>query len=299
MIDHATYPRFAVSQFTTWNLTFEQDLALYRQLKVDGIELCERKLSRDHTEARRQLALLRDSGLEVTSVQPRCHALFPDSMSPAPADPHERIELFKATIRMLAEFFPDQNLPLVTLTGAAPNRDLCTAYKVARSLYPDLCDDASAHGMRIMLEPLNPIFMNTDTFISTLKEAEDLVDSVRRDNFGFAIDTIHLYNEIDLPRRLAALGEKIFAVHISDAPKLHCRCAGDRLLPGDGCIDLPGIFGGIEASGYDGAYALEIFSAEELPDSIWRRDPAQVIEQARQGFQRAWLNRKVLKPKPG
>lgn len=84
-------PPFSVSQFTTWHLSFEEDVELYKRLGVDGIEICERKMSRDPAIARRQLALagVCDAGLRVASVQPRCHALFPDSMSPEPVSPEK------------------------------------------------------------------------------------------------------------------------------------------------------------------------------------------------------------------
>ena len=64
-------PMFSVSQYTTYPLTFEQDVELYRKLGVDGVEVCEEKLSSDPVEAREQLAMLAESGLKVTSVQPR------------------------------------------------------------------------------------------------------------------------------------------------------------------------------------------------------------------------------------
>lgn len=146
--------------------------------------------------------------------------------------------------------------------------------QAARKFYPELARYASDRGTRVMLEPLHPIFMNTDTFISTLNEASRMIDDVNHDNFGVAIDTIHVFAEVDLPKRLAALGRRIFAVHISDWPGEHPRWRGDWLLPGDGCIDLPAMLGGIEASGYRGAYSLEIFSSDELSDSLWKTDPA-------------------------
>jgi len=287
-----TLPPFAVSQFTTWHLSFEQDVELYRKCNVDGIELCERKLSPDRQQAMRQLGLLRDSGLKVASVQPRCHALFPDSMSPDPAEPQRRVKCYEQTIDMIAEAFPGQDIPLVTLTGIAPERNLRHAHETARRLYQALADYAGDRGLRIMLEPLHPMFMNTDTFICTMRDAQNLVESVDRDNFGIAIDTFHVFAEPDASQRLKELGRHIFAVHVSDWPLGFPRTPGDRLLPGDGCIDLACLLGGIEAAGYQGAYTLEIFSADELVDSLWQQDPQQVIERGRAGFYNAWNNRK-------
>ena len=51
-------PAFSVCQYTTFPLTFEQDVALYRELGIEGIEVCEEKLSPDPGRAREQLAML-------------------------------------------------------------------------------------------------------------------------------------------------------------------------------------------------------------------------------------------------
>jgi sugar phosphate isomerase/epimerase len=63
--------------------------------------------------------------------------------------------------------------------------------------------------------------------------------------------------------------------------------------PGDGVIDLPALFGALEAGGYDGWYDLEIFSdngtfGDDYEDSIWKQDPVEVVRRGREGFERAW-----------
>ena len=284
-------PEFAVSQFTTWHLTFEQDIELYQRLGISAMELCERKLSTNSEQARRQLQKLKDAGIRVCSVQPRVHALFRDSMCPELVEPEARMEEFRKTIDWVSREFPGQNLPLVTLTGAAPNRNFRRARDTAMCLYPALADYAAERGVRLMLEPLHPMFMNTDTFICSLRDARQLVEAINRENFGLAIDVFHIFHEPGIAQRLAELIDRIFAAHLSDWPTNHPRMPADRLLPGDGCIDLPAIFSGIAKSGYRDAYTLEIFSSDELPDSLWRQDPADVIQRGRNGFLSAWNQR--------
>jgi len=286
--------RFGVSEFTHWFQTFEPDVRLYAQMSVDGIELCERKLAKDPDRAREQLAFLRESGLAVSSIQPRVHALFPDFMCPELLNPLERLAEYRKTIDLMSEFFPTS--PLVTITGSAPRSNYQLAHQLARKSYAELADYAAGHGMRIMLEPLHPMFMNTDTFICSLNEAMGIIHAVNRENFGLLIDVWHVWQEPLIQERIQAVGDRLFGVHISDWPTNEPRCSADRLLPGDGCIDLPGLFGAIEMTGYPGVYCLEIFSDTALPDSLWREDAAQVIERGRQGFQRAWNNRHGGRP---
>ena len=281
-------PPFSVSEFTTWDLSFEQDVALYRSLNLAGIEVCERKLSTDAGQAREQLAMLRESGLEITSVQPRVHALFKDAMCPELDDPAERLRRYRETIDLIAQCFPGQDIPLVAIGGNAPAYNFRLAHETARRLYPDLARYAADRGVRIMFEPLHPILMNADTFICSLDEALRLIEDVDEPAFGLMLDVWHVWQERDIGPRVRELGKMIFGVHISDWPRQQPRGLADRILPGDGLIDLPALLGAIAATGYQGAYCLEIFSAREWPDSLWWVDPAKVIEDGRRGFYKAW-----------
>ena len=285
-------PLFAVSEFTTWDLSFEEDVALYRRLGITGMEVCERKLSTDPVHAREQLAMLSESGVRITSVQPRVHALFKDSMCPDVDDSNERVRRYRQTIDLFAESFPGQNLPLVTIGGNAPGYNFRLAHQTSRQLYGDLARYAEDHGVRIMFEPLHPILMNNDTFICSLDEALHLIDDIHHPQFGLMLDVWHIWHERDITRRIRALGPLIFGVHICDWPRGEPRGPADRVLPGQGIIDLPALLGAIDAAGYNGAYCLEIFSAHQWPDSLWRADTTRMLMDGRQGFFTAWKDRR-------
>jgi sugar phosphate isomerase/epimerase len=278
-------PLFGVSQFTTWHQTFEEDIPLYLELGVDAIEVCERKLSSDNTKAKEQLAYLKETKLPVCSIQPRVHALFPDSMSPDIKDPKERIENFMRSVDLFAEFFPDT--PMVAISGNAPDYNFRYAHETARKLYPELAKYAVSKNMKIAFEPLSVVLMNNDSFISTLDEALTLIQDVNYSNFGLLLDVWHVWREPMITERLAKLGN-IFAVHLCDWPKGEPRAIADRVIPGEGLIDLPSLFAAIEASGFIGAYALELFSADHFPDSLWQRNPKDVIEKSRNNFYKLW-----------
>ena len=286
-------PLFSVSEYTTYPLTFEQDVALYQKLGVRGIEVCEEKLATDAGKAREQLAELAASGLLVTSVQPRVLSLFPHNLDTDedPQQPEERVARYRQTIDLFSECFPGQDIPLIAGGGKAPAYDFRAAHETARKLYPQLADYAAERGVRIMFEPLSPILMNAFSFVCTLNEAMQLIEDVNRDNFGLALDVWHVWREPHITERIAELGERIFGVHIGDWPAGEPRMLDDRVLPGAGMIDLPALLGAIDRAGYSGAYCLEVFSNENLPDSLWRADPSQVIEKGRAGLLRAWQQR--------
>ena len=286
-------PLFAVSQYTTLPLTFEEDVNLYTSLGVPCIEVCEEKLSGDPAEARDQLALLAESCLRVTSVQPRVHSPFPHKGTAQgdPVAPADRMARFRQTIDLFADAFPGQNIPLVAGGGVPPGYDFRLAHRTARECFHALAEYAAERGLSIAFEHLNPVLMNLYTFICTFDEAIRLINDVGHPNFGFFLDLWHVWHERHIVDRVADLHDLILGVHVSDWPADGPRHYSDRLLPGDGIIDLPPLLAAAERAGYTGAYCVEIFSDTDLPDSLLKDDPANVIERARQGLARAWKAR--------
>lgn len=275
-------PPFGVSEFTTWPWSFEQDVENYARLGVDTIEVCEFKL--DPARAAEQLACVGDAGLTISSVQPRTHALFPDGLRPEPHSPTERAALYRETISLFGKAAPGTTL--VAITGAAPAGNYRESYAVALREYRALADCAADHGVRIALEPLNPIYMNTDTMLCSLPDAARLVAEVDRPSFGLFVDVWHVWQDEKALEHLRACGDRIFGVHVNDWHRP--RGFADRAVIGRGEIDLPPLLRAIHQTGYRGAYTLELFSAETLPDSLWKGDLDAVITESRDGFQSAW-----------
>ena len=279
-------PEFAVNQFTTMPQSFEQDLEAYQSAGVRHVEVCEIKLSKDAGEARRQLESFKERGFTITSVQPRVHALYPDRMASEPEAPEDRMERFRETIDLFTDVFPGLDVPFVAIGGGVPKGDFRRAHADARRLLPELADYAAGRGVSIAFEIIHPILMNLDTFICTLKEGIRLVEDVDRPNFGLVVDAWHLWDEVDVCERIAALGDRAFLLHLADWPSGGPRRMDDRLIPGDGTIDLPAIAEATRRAGYDGPCIIELLSDTDLPDSLWKTDPAKVIERSRDALRR-------------
>ncbi|MEM1059065.1 MAG: sugar phosphate isomerase/epimerase family protein [Verrucomicrobiota bacterium] len=275
-------PLFGISEYTTWPLTFEEDLELYTKCGVGAIELCESKLD-PGGKGEDQLRALQDTGLVLSSVQPRMHSLFPDAPRPEPTDPRERREHYEKTIRRIGPYFPGTTL--VAITGAAPDADYDQAYRTAIREYAELANIAANEGVRIGLEPLNPILMNADTFICTLQHAWHIIQAVDDPAFGLFVDVWHIWEDAAAPALIGEYGDKIFGVHLNDWKTP--RTFGDRHLPGEGDIPLVPLIRAIDGSGYDGAYTLEIFSEHHLEDSLWK-EPEITVRQGRRAFEKLW-----------
>lgn len=283
-------PTLAVSQFTTKPQSFADDLKIYGELGVAAMEVVEAKLDADEDVARRQLARLRDEGPAVVAVQPRVHSLFPDRLAPEPVDPADRLAAFEASVRRFVEVFGEAaaGVTFVTITGRAPGYDFAAAHETARQLYPRLAAFAADHGVRVAFEMLHPVLMNVDTFVATLGETALLVEEVDREAFGYMIDLWNMWDAPAVDAWIEARGAQIFGVQASDWPRGGVRHVDDRLLPGDGRIDLGRLLTSVGRSGYDGPLTLEVLSDRGLAESLWQREPRSVVADGLEGLRTAW-----------
>lgn len=255
-------PHLTISQITTTPLSLEQELALATR-HGHALELAEKKLPSAPQAASAALQRIRDSGVEVVSLQPATLSPFPTTSQPTPADRSMRIAALKASIERFAPLWP--GLPLVTNTGALGG-DENTVWDGCVEAYRDLAVHAERHGMRLALEALGPSLMNRNSILYTFGQAVEMVEAVDHPAFGLCLD---LYNSWQDPRLLDALrdaGDRLWLVQLADWRRP--RSLHDRRGLGEGRIPLAAMLDRIADTGYQGAYVLEIFS-EQVADSYW------------------------------
>ena len=274
-------PPFAISQYTTLPLTFAEDLALYRKLGIRQIEICESKLGA--SDGDRHLRAVVAAGFQVTSVQPQIHSPFPNSLRAQPATPRLRMQRLRKSIAFFSRHCPGTTL--VLNTGLAPGGDLTAAHRVAVREFKVIARVADDHGVRVALEPLNPVYMNTDTFVCSLARAREMIEEVDHPAFGLFLDLWHFWEDLAAPAEIRRSAKQIFGVHISDWRRP--RAFGDRVLPGAGQIPIVRLLKVIRQTGYRGAYTLEIFSDPRLADSLWK-NPRRTAALGQQAFAHIW-----------
>ncbi len=121
-------------------------------------------------------------------------------------------------------------------------------------------------GIRFGVEFIGPktLRKKDNEFIHTMEQGLALADALGP-QAGLLVDSFHWYTSgatvADLDRVPV---ERIVHVHINDAPDrpVDEQVDGERLLPGEGVIDLKGFLGCLKRKGYPGAIAVETFSAE-------------------------------------
>jgi len=286
-------PKFSVSEITTLHQTFEQDLACYREAGAEGIGIWEFKLPEgDDAET---VAKLRASGLEATTCIPGVLSIWPVPF-PGPTDPKERTEALCAAIRRFAPFEPEV---ILCVTGHPGDADPAEGRRVLVEGMRQAAKVAAEDGLTLGLEPLHRKVYGHWSVIGTIPETIDLLDEIGEPNVGLLYDVYHLWDTDGVLEDTVRHGSRIVpSVHICDW-RADTRNDFDRALPGDGIMDLPGIFGALEAAGAVGWFDLEIFSDDgtftdqDFEDSLWKQDAVDVVKRGKAGFERAWAARKA------
>jgi sugar phosphate isomerase/epimerase len=287
-------PRFSVSQITTLHQTFEQDLATYRDGGAEGVGIWEFKLPEDGDAE--PLAQLRDSGLKATTCIPAVFSVYPIPLE-GPPDPRERID---AMCRSVQRFAPFEPAVVLCLTGyPGDGADPVESRRVVVEGLRRVAQECAASGLKLGLEPLHREIYAKWSMIGDIPATIELMDEIGEDNVEVLYDVYHLWDTDNVLEDTVRHGSRINkSVHICDW-RDPTRNDFDRVLPGDGIIDLPAIFGALEAGGATGWFDLEIFSddgtftEDGFEDSLWKQDPGDVVRRGKAGFESAWAARKA------
>jgi sugar phosphate isomerase/epimerase len=275
-------PRFSVSEFSTLNLGWEEDLAAYAAGGAEGIGIAEAKLAEGRDDE--SLEQLRASGLKATICLPAALSILPNALGPEPVEPEARVASLAGSIRRLARFEPEM---VMFLTGVPGELDPAEARRIVVEGIRELGGVGREAGVRVGVEPIHRSAKDEFTMITNLPEAEALLDEAGDDSVGILFDTWHLWDTPDVLEHTRRLAHRFPAVHVNDWRE-ETRHWDDRALPGEGTIDLPAILGALEAGGFDGWFDMEIFSAETYPDSLLKLDPVELVRRGREGFLRVW-----------
>jgi sugar phosphate isomerase/epimerase len=283
-------PRFSISQISSLEASFSDDVRAYAAAGVDAIGVWELKLPPGgDAEALEQLEA---SGLGSASAVPLVPSILPLPLLPGPEDPAERIDALAASIHRLAAFRPSA---IVVITGPAGERDPAEARELVVDGLRTLGDEAERAGVRLGLEPFQREGIQDWSLINTLGDAVALIEEVGSPAIGIQFDVWHLWNTPDLLDEIGEHVDHIAAVHVDDW-RDPTRGWADRVLPGDGIADVPAILGALDAAGWSGFYDLEIFSDDgtfgnRYLDSLWVVSVDELAGRAVERFRSQWERR--------
>ncbi|MCO6449537.1 MAG: sugar phosphate isomerase/epimerase [Caldilineales bacterium] len=265
-------PKLSVSDITTYNWTFEQDILNYPKHGIEGVGVFRDKL--DNYGVDKGIALLEQSPLQVANLVGAGFFLSNPASTRAQIkygiqDTLEAIELAQ---RLKTEV-------ILMLTGTANTffQTQATAEELVVTALKEVAPVARAAGVKLAIEPIHPKY-DGFTFLRTIPQTMDIIERVGEENVGLMFDTYHLWETDDLIKNIAVAGDRIFSVHINDEEKDYAP-GNDRTIMGRGIIPLSEILDAIADTGYDGFYDVEIMSGE-----IWAMDYHEVLAECRRSF---------------
>ena len=292
-------PRFSVIDSTTPRLSLAQAAAAYAQAGAEGIGISESSIRDIDIDAE----AVRASGLTVTGCFPEISSILPPAEGPVGSsyalsrpdvrEPRARVAEIIAAMERLASLKP---LWINVVTGPRGGYDAAEAMGIVVEGLRELSGAAARLNTGIALEVFHPS-LDDWSFANSIRDGVALIDAVAKTNVALAFDVWHLSPSDDETlgdlRRHAA---RAVSFHINDR-RQPTRSVWDRVLPGDGVADIAGMLGSLDSGGFRGWYELEILSDDgrvehDFPDSLWKRDPLEVVRSGRARFLALWASRR-------
>lgn len=135
--------------------------------------------------------------------------------------------------------------------------------------FREICTVLADYGIRFGIEWVAPAHFRKsgNPVLWRMDQALQLCDEIGAPNIGLLVDSFHWFcaqHTLDELRGLSE--ERIVHVHINDAPDrpVEEQVDNDRIMPGEGVIDLVGFLRALKGVGYDGAVSVEVLS-KKLP----------------------------------
>jgi len=257
--------KLCIHTITTKPLGFEAACAKYAALGVKGISIWRDAVA----------------GLDFRTV---INCLKINDLSPVsyvrggffPAlDAGKRAAAIQDNLLMLQEAAGLEIPMLVLVCGAEPGQALVVSREQIKAGIEALLPRARELKIKLAIEPLHPMYADTRSAITSLKQANDLAEFFQDEYLGVAADVYHLWFDADLEQQIRRCGKNknLFAYHICDWNVPTSDMFNDRGLMGEGCIPLEQIRGWMEEAGFSGFHEVEIFSTK-----FWEADQGLFLE---------------------
>lgn len=263
----AQLAKLSLNQKTVNSLTVPEVVALCSQTGIQSVGLWREPVA--EYGLAETVALVTEAGLRVSSL---CRGGWFTATGPAF---DEAIASNRAAIDEAAALSADC---LCLVVGGLPegSKDLVAARDQVAHALELLVPYAAERGVKLALEPMNPIYAADRGVLSTLGQALDLAASYPADQVGVMVDTFHVWWDPELAAQVARAGAegRILSYQICDwITPLPADTLLARGMMGEGHIDFPAIGALVAEAGYTGDIEVEIFNAD-----LWAADPRTVVD---------------------
>ena len=235
----------------------EPSIRKAKKLGYDGVELALKRA--DDVDRNTLKRLLAETGLEVSCIS--SGQVYADlGLSFTESDPEKRAvvaDVFRGLIDLAADFGKLVNIGRVRgQIGNAPRKEAEGRFI---DLVRTLCAYAAPKNVTLILEPVNRYEID---FINSVAEGVELMRKVDMPNMKLMPDVFHMnIEDVTIGGELAQNIEYVEYIHFADS---------NRLAPGQGHTDFPGIFSDLKDANYNGWISAEILPKPD-PDTAARQ----------------------------
>ncbi|UCB46562.1 MAG: sugar phosphate isomerase/epimerase [Spirochaetota bacterium] len=228
--------------------SFHNRLQKAAEFGYDGIELMA--ANPVHLDSKKICKQIKELGLEVSAIGSGA-AFMVDKLTLLASDPDVSQRALKR-LHDLIQFASEVEAPFVTIGSFRGRKAWVTDGKADAKLNEAMANAAgraSRLGVRLVLEPLNRY---ESDIVNNTKEGLALLEKIGHSHTGLLIDTYHLNIEepsIHSCFQKAMSAGKLWHIHIGDS---------NRLPPGKGHLDFPGIVSTLREIGYNGYLSAEL-----------------------------------------
>ncbi|WP_299166922.1 sugar phosphate isomerase/epimerase [uncultured Arthrobacter sp.] len=282
--------RLSLSTATTKNITLAEAVTLSADAGLTHIGLWRDRVAEAGPD--KAARLVSEAGLSVSSL---CRGGFLTAadeagQAAALADNTQAI-VEAATLGTRELIMVVGGLPaaagLIGGTAVDPSapgaKDVAAARQRVADRIAELVPVAQEHNVRLVLEPLHPMYAADRAVLSTLGQALDLAAPFPAETVGVVVDTYHVWWDPALESSVQRAGVegRIASYQVCD---WNLPIAADALLSrgymGDGYIDFETITRWVAATGYAGPVEVEIFNQE-----IWNSPAASVLATVKERYE--------------
>lgn len=263
--------KLCIHTITTKPWGLEKAVKKYSKKGIKGISVWRQWLDEHGPETSGKI--LKDSGMEVVSLVRG--GFFPGLTV------GERQEAIDDNKKALDEAAAIGAPSVVLVCGAVPGQPLSESRKQITEGIASVLDHAASVNVKLSIEPLHPMYADTRSAVNTVKQANDICDTLNSSLVGVAVDVYHVWWDSELRQEIERCGKSgyLFAFHICDWMSPTVDMLNDRGLMGEGCINIREIRGWVEDAGFNGYNEVEIFS-----DRWWKKDQDEFLDAIVDGY---------------
>ena len=248
----------SMNETTTFRWSFEEDVAGYAAAGISAIGVWRQKLS-DYGQAK-AIELLSSAGLKVSQLQWAGGFTGSDGRSY-----RESVEDAVAALETAAAL---RTGTLIVYSGARAGHTHNHARHLLQGALAELIPTAVKLGVTLAIEPMHSGCAAEWTFLTSIDETLDLLDTIGNPRVKMVLDTYHVGQEPGFVERIPELAPYVALVQLGDALRPP-NGEQNRCRLGEGTIPLREIIAALKGAGYDGYYDVELLGEEiETPDYV-------------------------------